>query len=193
MPAVYTLETERLRFRPFTDSDADAELAFELDSDPEVLRYIGPFSLPTVAAYRERIRDVWLPQCTGPGRGVQATFAKETGGFVGWFFLRPANLYRFAAEAGWTRPSDLELGYRLRRASWGRGYATEAADMLVKLALSDPDVTAVVAAALANNRASWRVMEKIGMAHVRDFAAAGYADPIVTYALCRPGCRPPGV
>jgi RimJ/RimL family protein N-acetyltransferase len=186
------LETDRLVLRRFTDTDADAELAFELDSDPEVMRYIGPFGAPDVAAYRERIRTVWLPQDTAPARGVRAAIEKATGAFVGWIFLRPAPLYKFAAEAGWTRPSDLELGYRLRRAAWGRGLATEAAALLVTLALADPTVTAVVAAALVTNRASWRVMEKVGMAHVRDFAVSGYADPLVMHAKCQAGCRPPG-
>ena len=192
MPADYTLETERLRFRPFTDSDADAELAFELDLDPEVMRYIGPFVLPDVAAYRERIRTAWLPQDVGPARGVRAAIEKATGAFVGWIFLRPANLYKFAAEAGWTRETDLELGYRFRRAAWGRGFATEAAAALVKLALADPEVTAVVAAALVTNRGSWRVMEKVGMKRVREFPIAGYDDPLVTYALARAGEKPPG-
>ena len=187
-----TIETDRLALRRFTDTDADAELAFELDSDPEVMRYIGPFGLPDAAAYRERIRTVWLPQDVGPARGVRAAFEKATGAFVGWIFLRPSTLYKFAAEAGWTRASELELGYRFRRAAWGRGLATEASAALVKLALADPEVTAVVAAALVTNRASWRVMEKVGMAHVRDFAIAGFADPLVMYAICRAGGSPPG-
>ncbi len=187
------LETERLTLRRFTDTDADAELVFELDSDPEVMRYIGPFTLPSVAAYRQRIRDVWLPQYTHLGRGCLATFEKASRAFVGWFFVRPSPAYMFAAEAGWTRSSDLELGYRLRRSAWGRGLATEASATLVRLALADPEVTCVVAAALITNRASWRVMEKVGMTHVRDFAIPGYADPRVMYAACRDGCNPPGV
>lgn len=190
-------ETERLALRRFTDTDADAELAFELDSDPEVMRYLspprgGPASLPSAAAYRERIRTVWLPQCTHPERGVFAIFEKAGGAFVGWVFIRPAPLYAYAKEAGWTRASDLELGYRLRRAAWGRGYSPEASAALIRLALADPEVTAVVAAALATNRASWRVMQKVGMAHVRDFTIPGFDDPLVMYATCRAGCSPPG-
>jgi RimJ/RimL family protein N-acetyltransferase len=187
------LETERLTLRRFTDTDADAALVFELDSDPEVMRYIGPFRLPSAAAHRDRIRTVWLPQYTKPGRGCLAAFEKATGAFAGWFFVRPSPEYKFAREAGWTRASDLELGYRLRRAAWGRGLATEGAAMLLRLALADPEVTCVVSAALVTNRASWRVMEKIGMKHVRGFAISGFADPLVMYALCRDGCLPPGV
>lgn len=184
------LETARLRLRRFTDTDADAALVFELDSDPEVMRYIGPYRFPDVAAYRERIRTAWLPQGTHPYRGVFALEEKATGEFLGWIFLRPATAYKYAAEAGWTRDTDLELGYRLRRAAWGRGFATEAAKELIRLALADPDVTSVVAAALVPNRGSTRVMQKAGLAFVREFTTPDLADPHAVYALCG-GCEPP--
>jgi RimJ/RimL family protein N-acetyltransferase len=184
VPGEVILETERLTLRRFADTGADAELLVELDSDPEVMRYIGPYR-PTAAEYRERIRTVWVPHYARPGRGCCAAFEKSTGEFAGWAFVRPAPEYKFAAEAGWARETDLELGYRLRRAAWGRGLATEAAAALVRLALADPEVTAVVAAALATNRASRRVMEKVGMARVREFAIPGFADPCVAYARPR--------
>jgi RimJ/RimL family protein N-acetyltransferase len=187
------LETERLLLRRFTDTDADAALLVELDSDPEVMRYVGGFAQPAAAEYLERIRTVWLPQYAHPERGTAAMIEKATQKFIGWVFLRTAPDYKFAREAGWTRASDLELGYRLRRDAWGRGFATEASSALVRLALADPEVTCVVAAALVTNRASWRVMEKVGMTHVRDFAIPGFADLSVMYAICRDGCRPPGV
>jgi RimJ/RimL family protein N-acetyltransferase len=193
-PATATglLETPRLRLRGFTDTEADARFLFELDSDPEVMRYIGPFGLPTVEAYRDRIRTVWLPYYAGqPPRGFWAVIEKATGEFLGWLFLRPATDYKFAAEAGWTRPSDLELGYRLRRAAWGRGFATEAAVLLVPLALADPAVTCVVAAALVPNRGSTRVMEKAGLSRIREFTIPGFTDPLVMYALCKGGERSP--
>jgi RimJ/RimL family protein N-acetyltransferase len=185
------LETDRLALRRFTE--ADAELLFELDSDPEVMRYIGPYALPDVAAYRDRIRSVWLPRYAHPPQAFLAAVEKPNGAFVGWFFLRQAPDYKFAAEVGWTRTSDLELGYRLRRAAWGRGLATEAATALVRTALADPEVTGVVAAALVPNRASWRVMEKVGMSRVGAFAVPGFTDPLVTYARLREGDGPPGV
>jgi RimJ/RimL family protein N-acetyltransferase len=161
------LETERLRLRGFTDTEADAQLLFELDSDPEVMRYIGPYGLPTVEAYQERIRTVWLPYyATGWPRGFWAVTEKATDQFLGWFVLRPATDYKF------------------------RGVATEAATMLVPPALADPGVTCVVAAALVPNRASTRVMENAGLSRVREFDVAGLADPLVTYARCRAGCSP---
>jgi RimJ/RimL family protein N-acetyltransferase len=110
--AATMLETEHLQLRGFTDTEADAELLFELDSDPEVMRYIGPYGLPTVEAYRERLRTVWLPYYAPHStRGFWAIANRASGQFHGWCFLRPATDYKFAAEVGWTRPSDFELGY----------------------------------------------------------------------------------
>lgn len=185
------LETARLRLRRFEDADADAALVLDLDSDPEVMRFIGPHRFPDVPAYRERIRTAWLPHYTRPHRGCLAVEEKATGDFLGWVMLRPATGHRFAAEIGWTRDSDFELGYRLRRAAWGRGVATEAAAELVRLGLADPDVTCVVACALVPNRASTRVMEKVGLAFARETSLPGYDDALALYALCRAGSSPP--
>jgi RimJ/RimL family protein N-acetyltransferase len=184
------LETDRLVLRRFTEDDAP--LLFELDSDPEVMRYIGPYALPTVEAYRQRLRDAWLPQYAAhPARGVFAAVEKATGSFLGWIFFRTATAYRFAKEAGWTRDSDMELGYRLRREHWGKGFATEASLALVGRGLADPGVTCVVACALVPNRASTRVMEKCGLVWVRHFTLPDFADPLAVYARCKGGCPPP--
>ncbi len=185
------LETPRLVLRRFTDTDADGALLLELDSDPEVMRYIGPFGLGSVEAYRERIRTVWLPYyASHPARSVWAVVEKSVG-FIGWICMRPAVDYKFAAEAGWTRATDLELGYRLRRAAWGRGLASEAAAELVRLTLADPTMTCVVSAALVPNRGSTRVMEKAGLSFVREFRIPGFDDPLAMFATCRDGCAVP--
>jgi RimJ/RimL family protein N-acetyltransferase len=186
---MHVLGTDRLVLRRFTEDDAP--LLFELDSDPEVMRYVGPFGLPTVEAYRDRIRDVWLPAyAANPARGVFAAVEKATGSFLGWVCFRTATAYRFAREAGWTRDSDIELGYRLRREHWGKGFATEASAALVERGLADPDVTCVVAAALVTNRASTRVMEKCGLVWVRHFTLPGFDDPLAVHARCKDGCPP---
>jgi RimJ/RimL family protein N-acetyltransferase len=180
------LETARLSLRGFADCDADIQLLFDLDSDPEVMRYLGPFRMAGVEAYRERMRTVWLPYYSKhPTEGFWAITEKTTGAFAGWIFLRAATEYKFAVEAGWSRPSDLEIGYRLKRSAWGRGLATDASRALVRRAFAEPSVTSVVASALVPNRASTRVMEKLGMMRVREFATPGLDDPSVIYELSR--------
>lgn len=175
------LETPRLVLREFTEDDAGD--LFALDADPEVMRYIGPYALADVAAYRERLRTTTVPYyAEHPGYGLWAATEKPCSAFLGWFILRPALDYRFAVEAGF-RAGDVEVGYRLRRAAWGKGYATEGARALVRKAFADPAVARVVAAALADNRASIRVMEKVGLRRAREFPIAGYGQPAVTYAL----------
>jgi RimJ/RimL family protein N-acetyltransferase len=113
--AAIFLETERLVLRRFTESDVDDLAA--LDGDPAVMRYLTG-GVPTS---RARVADRILPEflrdyevCGGLGRW--AAVEKSTGEFVGWFQLSP----RSGAD-----PAEVELGYRLRAASWGRGYATE--------------------------------------------------------------------
>lgn len=185
------LVTDRLVLRRFADTEDDARLLFELDRDPEVTRYTGP-GHATVGEYRDKIRNEFVARYgTHPSRGLFGASEKSSNEFLGWFLLRPAPDYRFAVQAGWTRATDIEIGYRLKRAVWGRGLATEASRELVRLAFEDPEVTALVASALVTNRASTRVMEKIGMTRIREFAIPGYDDPSVMYALCRAGCAPP--
>ena len=184
------LETDRLVLRQFTE--ADAELLFELDSDPEVMRYIGK-TVYTVEEQRERLHDRIFPHyARHAARGGWAALEKPALDFIGWFMFRPSTDAIFAKDAGWDRPSDIEVGYRLRRAAWGRGLATEGARALVKLGLDDPDVTCVVACAMIANAASCRVLEKAGLRPVREFPLPGYDGLDRSYALCRAGCSPPG-
>ncbi len=136
---------------------SDTELLYELDSDPEVRRYVhaGPPDL-------DRIRSEILPRmCAdyGRDRGFWAAERKPTREFVGWFQLRP--------EAG--ADGDDEIGYRLRRAVWGQGLATEGVRALVAKAFAEPATSRVVAVTLIANRGSQRVLEKVGFERAEDF------------------------
>jgi len=177
------LRTDRLLLRDV--AEADAELLFDLDSDPEVLRYIGPRPADDVAAYRDRTRTVYLPWQTHPYFGVRLVFDRAGGEFLGWVFVRPATASRAAAALGWTSPDEVEVGYRYRRSAWGRGVATEAARPLVEIALADPATTAVVGCARADNAGSLRVLEKLGLVRVGEVALPGSAEPTVKLARLR--------
>jgi [ribosomal protein S5]-alanine N-acetyltransferase len=175
--------TDRLILRDITEADAD--WLFDLDSDPEVMRYVGPRPAPDVAGYRERTRTVYVPFQAHAWHGIRIVFDRASVEFLGWVFVRPATGSRYASELGWTRPDEVEVGYRFRRAAWGRGIATEAATPLVQIALADPATKAVVSCALAGNAASLRVLEKLGLKRVGEVILPETSEPMVK--LARPG------
>ena len=84
---------------------------------------------------------------------------------MGWFSLRHV------------REGVGELGYRLRRDAWGRGLATEGATALVAMGFADQDLARIIAATMAVNRPSRRVLEKTGLTHVRTLYP-GWRDPL---------------
>jgi len=174
------LLTDRLILRDVTE--ADAELLFDLDSDPEVMRYIGSRPAPDVAAYRDRTRTVYMPFQAHPWHGVRIVLDRTSSEFLGWVFARPATGSKFASEIGWARSDEVEVGYRYRRSAWGRGLATEAATPLVQIALADPATTAVVACASAGNAGSLRVLKKLGLERVGEVILSGANEPTVKLA-----------
>jgi len=171
------LVTERLHLRDITE--ADAELLFELDSDPEVMRHIGPRPANDVAGYRERTRAVYLPQQTHPWHGVRLVFDRASGAFLGWVFIRPATASMNAHVLGWTKPDEVEVGYRYHQSAWGRGIATEAAIPLVEIALADSATSAIVGCAAASNAGSLRVLAKLGLARVGEVMLPNTSEPTV--------------
>lgn len=177
------LLTERLVLRDV--SEEDAKLLFDLDSDTEVMRYIGSRPADDAVWYRERIRKVYLSQQEHPWHGVRMVHDRRSGEFLGWVFIRPATGYKFAIEIGWTLPDEVEVGYRFRRSAWGRGIATEAATVLVRIALADPATTAVVACALAGNARSLRVLEKLGLEPVGELMLPETNEPTVKLARAK--------
>jgi RimJ/RimL family protein N-acetyltransferase len=153
------LRTERLVLRRFTADDVD--LLVELDSDPAVMHFVTGGE-PTS---RQEIVDDVLPAFLSyydrfAGFGFWAALDAASGEFLGWFHLRPAPE---------DPPDVVELGYRLRRAAWGRGYATEGSRALIAKAFTDLGVRRVHAETMAVHDASRAVMERAGLHHVRTF------------------------
>jgi RimJ/RimL family protein N-acetyltransferase len=129
------LETERLVLRRFTGDDVDN--LFDLNSDPEVMRYLTG-GKPTP---RDKIQDEIIPFHLAfyerfPGLGTWAAESRSTGEFLGWFHFRPD-----AAQD----IKNVELGYRLRRAAWNKGYATEGSRALIRTGFTDLGVERVYA------------------------------------------------
>ena len=153
------LKSDRLVLRRFTESDVDN--LHDLDGDPEVMRFING-GKPTP---RDVIRNETLPRFLHSyerfeGLGVWAAIERSTGEFLGWFEFYPWK------DAG---PEEVELGYRLRSSTWGKGYATEGSRALIRKGFTELGVQRVVAETMVVNTASRRVMEKAGLTHVRTF------------------------
>jgi RimJ/RimL family protein N-acetyltransferase len=154
------LETDRLILRPFTADDVDHLVA--LDADPEVMRFINGGRPTSREEVVERVlpRFLWYQE-QPHGYGFWAVEEKATGTFIGWFHLRP--------DPDTGDPAEPELGYRLMRDAWGKGYATEGSRALIAVAFERRGARRVWASTMVINLASRRVMEKVGMRHVRTF------------------------
>lgn len=153
------LQTPRLVLRPFAKTDLD-ELA-ALDSDAEVMRHIDGSRGADRATIREHVLPRLLHEHAGIGtRGYWAAHERRSGRFLGWFEFRP--LVDDSALV-------VELGYRLRKGAWGRGYATEGARALIDKGFTELGVHEVTASTRTVDTASRAVLEKLGMTYIRSY------------------------
>ena len=145
-----SFETARLLLRPRGPQDFEACLA--MDRDPEVIRHVAkPWSN---AAEHLAFLTRRLGECFPRGLGYWTIVPKDDPAqFLGWIMLCPCTV------AG----AEVEIGWRLPRAAWGRGYATEAARPILAQGFHNAEMQTVVADIDAANGASIRVAEKIGL------------------------------
>jgi len=176
------LETPRLTLRQFTEDDVDN--LFDLNGDPEVMRYING-GRPTP---REELRDEIIPFHLAVYErldrlGTWAAESAATGEFLGWFHFRPGP---------GTDITNIDLGYRLRRSAWDNGYATEGSRSLIDMGFTGLGVERVFGHTMTVNAASRRVLEKCGLTLVRTTpwegpgAFEGSEHGEVEYALTKP-------
>lgn len=153
----FLLETDRLALRRFTKDDID--LLFDLDNDPEVMRFINGGTPTSRDIIRGQILPVFLRYDEQfPAYGFWVTRRKSTMHSLGWCCMRPT-------EAD----NEVSIGYRFRQSAWGRGYATESTRALINKGFAESGVQRVIATAYEDNLASRRVMEKLGLKLVRRF------------------------
>ena len=154
--------TDRLAFRLMGEGDAD--LLWELDQDPEVMRFLNE-GKPTP---RQDIEEYFMPRIlafTDPvtGTGLWEIADRASGGFLGWILVR-----EYGFDTHYHSPGNLELGWRLKRPHWGKGITTEAAAAIMDKVKFNPGVNVFSAIADVENVASIAVMKKLGMQYVDD-------------------------
>jgi RimJ/RimL family protein N-acetyltransferase len=170
------METDRLRLRQFTAADLD--LLVRLDSDPEVMRFLTGQPTP-----RRELEDIVLPaylQVYAEHPRLGTFKAEDETGFVGWFGLQPTK-----------EPTTVDVGYRLLRRAWGKGYATEGTRALIDQAFGELGMERVIADTMAVNHRSRAVLRRAGLRFVRVYHEY-FEDPLpgtefgdVEYALDR--------
>ncbi len=165
-------ETERLLLRPFGVQDMDAMC--QVLCDPEVMLFSTGVKTP------EGVGG-WIENCIDSysrfGFGLWAVVEKNTQGVIGY-----CGLSHFADIDG---QPEIEVGFRLIRKSWSKGYATEAASAVRDHAFLELRLARLIALVDPDNAASIRVVGKLGMCYEKDVMVFGYDHPDHLYAMCQ--------
>ena len=168
------LVTDRLELRRLMQDDAPALL--EMNTDPDVLRYVGQldWNLKTaqdwISDIEQRFYSVDSPY------GYWSIFFLGESEFLGWAHLRPSN----------DDPDDIQLGYRLKRSAWGHGYATEVSKALLDYGFEQLGLSQVTATTHSENVRSQNVLLKVGMQQVGTFFHEPLQIDVFEYAIRKP-------
>jgi RimJ/RimL family protein N-acetyltransferase len=155
------LETPRLILREMRHEDAEA--LFEMDSNPNVHRYLWQkpcIEIQEVYDYIEMVQKQYQER----GIGRFSTILKETGELIGWTGIKFVNEH---VENGNTNFYD--YGYRLNEKFWNKGYATEASKAWLEYGFNNMKIKTMNAYTHAQNGASNHVLQKVGFQFIEDY------------------------
>lgn len=164
------IEATRLSFRLFREADRAA--LTDVFGDKEVMQFA------------EAIRDeAWVKNWIAEQQKSQ-----EVQGYSYWALVHKANskvigYCGLGYDANLDGRAEVALGYRLARAYWGRGYATEGVKATLDYALNKLGLSSVVATIDPSNQASIRVAEKAGMVFEKEIMRDWYTHPDYLYRL----------
>ncbi len=167
------VETDRLILRHLHIADADA--MDDVFGDAGVMHYGPGVQTPTWVRKWLRARFVEYHEL---GFGLWAIIEKSDRKVLGY-----CGLSHFPYVGG---QPETEIGYRLARAHWGRGYATEAAKAVRDYGFHTLNLPRLIALIDPQNVASIRVAEKIGLRYEKDVMLEGYIHSDRVYAIARP-------
>ncbi|MCV9931006.1 GNAT family N-acetyltransferase [Flavobacterium sp. LS1R47] len=170
-----SIETERLLLRELLSSDDEG--MFELDSNPNVHRYVGKKPVIHIDESRTAIGLIQKQYATF-GTGRWAVVLKETNTFIGWSGIK------FISDTINGHKDFYEIGYRFIEEHWGKGYATESGKAFIDHAFNEMKVEAIYAYADPENSGSRNILEKLGLKYVNSFMLDGEEE--VWYELKNP-------
>ncbi len=157
------LETDRLLLRPLVESDWD--LAVEMFTDPEVMKFVAEASSEENVAEEMK---AYVRRGAGGRIGVWCVLCRQTDEKLGTAILLPMPIEE--DDTDWSLLQEdrypdveIEVGYILKRSAWGNGYATEACRRLVQFAFEETELDEVVAVTDPDNAVSQRVLRKCGL------------------------------
>ncbi len=156
------LQTERLTLTPFDAADVD--LAIEMFTDPEVVKYAGG-----VIGEDEIRKDMpnWVKRGGNGCIGIWCITDRSSGEKFGDAALLPMPVEEDDTDFSLVVPgnmpdAEIEVGYFLKRSAWGNGYATEACKRILRMAFEESDLAEVVSTFEVGNTASQHVLKKSG-------------------------------
>jgi len=157
------LTTKRLRLAPVTVADVD--VALEMFTNPAVTEFVG--DVMTEADIRQEM-PVWTKRGGDGCIGIWCVSNSATGEKYGSGFLLPMPVDEDDTNWGLVVPGimpegDVEIGYILKEGAWGKGYATEICQRLLRFAFEETPLEEIVATFDDDNQASKRVLEKSGL------------------------------
>lgn len=160
------LKTPRLILREFHLEDA--ENFYELNRNPNVIKFTGDSSFQSILEAKEFLRNYDDYKRNGYGRW--AVIEKETGKFIGWCGLK------FDGK-------ETDIGFRFFEEHWGKGFATESANACLAFGFTKLKLEEIIGRAMHENLASIKVLEKIGMKFESEMECA--LHPGVLYRITK--------
>ncbi len=154
------IETDRLILREIVPADRNG--LFAIDSDPEVNTYLGRKPVENI----EQIDDIITfirKQYVENGIGRWAMIEKNTNNFVGWCGLK------LVKELTNNHINYYDLGYRLNKSYWGKGFGTEAAMATLDYGFITMKLKDIYAIADSQNIASINIIQKVGLKYINTF------------------------
>ncbi|MGH9738155.1 MAG: GNAT family N-acetyltransferase [Candidatus Acidiferrales bacterium] len=157
------IETKRLFLREWRETDVNSYIEMSRDIGYNCFSPPGAYSVRDEAEAKGEIRKR-MELFAARGFAKFPVFLKQDEDFIGTCGLQPVQI---------EEKEEIELGYRLCLKHWGRGYALEAATAVLRYGFEDLKLEKLKAFVLPQNRASVRILEKLGCQYQREFLYAG--------------------